>query len=511
MPKHVAFPILLILLALGGCAVNPVTGERELSLLSQTAVQKGIEQYRPAQQMQGGEWVVDPQLTRYVSNLGQKIGASSGVPLPYEFVILNASSPNAWALPGGKIAINRGLLMMLENEAELAAVLAHEVVHAAAGHGAQRMRRDMITQGLLVAAGAGLQIAGVGDGNQVVGIARDAAYVLGLRYSRDAEREADFYGTGYLAKAGYDPLAAVSLQEEFVKLSQGRQQQAPWLTSHPPSRERVQNNRVRAQQLLGEGYTQGRLGRESYQSATRILRESADAYDLYDDAAKLYGENETDAALQLVTQALNDFNAEPNFHALRGAIRMRQGRVDDAITNFDRAIARNSGYFAYPLMRGRALRARGDLNRARADLQQSVRLLPTSDAYLALGGIAEDTGDTDRAKIYYEQAAQSGGGSAAQQASIRYVALDIAQQPGRYVQVQVRPGEGYVDIVVRNRVNVDLANVLVQVEVDNQRRSLNVASLPGSSERGQRLALSNVTPASLGQAYAVKAEVAAAQ
>lgn len=506
MAKNLAF-LALNLVLIAGCAVNPVTGERELSLLTETAVNTGIEQYGPAQQMQGGEWVVDPQLTRYVSNIGQRIGVSSGVNLPYEFVVLNDSTPNAWALPGGKIAINRGLLMMLENEAELAAVLAHEVVHAAAGHGAQRMRRELITQGLLVAAGAGLQIAGMGDGNQVVGLARDAAYVLGLRYSRDAEREADFYGTEYLAKVGYDPTAAVTLQQSFLKLSEGRQQQPAWLTSHPPSRERVQNNKQRAQQLIGQGYTQGRLGEEAYRSATRKLRQGEAAYDAYDDAVKLYRDKEYDAALQLVNEALDSYPAEPNFHSLRGAIRLSQDRVDDAITNFDRAIERNPNYFAYPLLRGQAFRKSGDNNRAKADLQQSVRLLPTSHAYLALGGIAEESGDMERAKMYYEQAAQAGGG-AADEATLRFVALDIRQQPSRYIITQLQPGDGYVDLRVQNRVNLPLANVLVQVEVDNVRRTVNLDKLAASADLVRRVEVRNASLGSTGQAYAVKAEVA---
>jgi len=94
---------------------------------------------------------VDPELTRYVAGVGARLAAQSPVDLPYEFVVLNNSVPNAWALPGGKIAINRGLLTELESEAELAAVLGHEVVHAAARHTARQISRGMLLQGLVVA------------------------------------------------------------------------------------------------------------------------------------------------------------------------------------------------------------------------------------------------------------------------------------------------------------------------------------------------------------------------
>ena len=120
------------------CAVNPVTGQRELVVVSdQQAIAIGTKNYLPAQQVQGGAYRTDPALVAYVQEVGQRLAATSGVDLPYEFVVLNNSVPNAWAMPGGKIAINRGLLVELNNEAEMAAVLAHEIVHAAARHGAK--------------------------------------------------------------------------------------------------------------------------------------------------------------------------------------------------------------------------------------------------------------------------------------------------------------------------------------------------------------------------------------
>lgn len=105
----------------------------------------GAEQYIPTQQTQGGRFYVDPELTLYVQQVGQKLARVSDRPdLPFEFVVLNSSVPNAWALPGGKIAVNRGLLVLLEDEAELAAVLGHEIVHAAARHSAAAMSQQTL-------------------------------------------------------------------------------------------------------------------------------------------------------------------------------------------------------------------------------------------------------------------------------------------------------------------------------------------------------------------------------
>ena len=101
-----------ILALTAGCVVNPVTGQRELGVIStEQQINMGKQQYVPAQQMQGGQYVVDPGVTAYVQQVGQRLAAVSDVALPYEFVVLNNSVPNAWALPGGKIAVNRGLLV----------------------------------------------------------------------------------------------------------------------------------------------------------------------------------------------------------------------------------------------------------------------------------------------------------------------------------------------------------------------------------------------------------------
>ena len=141
-----------ILTAVSACSTNPVTGKSEFVLVSQSSeIEMGTANYLPMQQSQGGEYDIDPVLTLYITGVGDRLAAVSDRQLPYEFVVLNSSVPNAWALPGGKIAINRGLLTELNSEAELAAVLGHEIVHAAARHSAKRMERSSLVQGAIVA------------------------------------------------------------------------------------------------------------------------------------------------------------------------------------------------------------------------------------------------------------------------------------------------------------------------------------------------------------------------
>ena len=176
-----------VLSTITGCETNPVTGKQQLSLVSSAQeLSVGQQQYKPSQQSQGGAYTIDPSLNQYVDNIGQTLAKLSGQPnLPYEFIVLNNDVPNAWALPGGKIAINRGLLILLEDEAQLAAVLGHEVVHAAARHGASQMSQGMLLQ-------LGTQVLDQASGNsaysQIAGIGASA---IQARYGRSQELEAD--------------------------------------------------------------------------------------------------------------------------------------------------------------------------------------------------------------------------------------------------------------------------------------------------------------------------------
>ena len=199
-----------LLAVVSACAVNPVTGKREFTMVSESQeIELGTANYAFMQQAGGGEYDVDPILTEYVQGIGSKLAAVSDRPLPYEFVVLNSSVPNAWALPGGKIAINRGLLTEINSEAELAAVLGHEIVHAAARHSARQMERGMLLQVAVV--GTAIMTSDSDYSNLAMGGANVGAQLISQTYGRGAELESDLYGMRYMSSAGYDPQGAVVL------------------------------------------------------------------------------------------------------------------------------------------------------------------------------------------------------------------------------------------------------------------------------------------------------------
>lgn len=445
---------------LGGCAVNPVTGDRDFMTVSaEQEISIGTQNYAPMLQSQGGAYDVDPLLTEYVHSVGSKLAAVSDVQLPYEFTVLNSSVPNAWALPGGKIAINRGLLTEINSEAELAAVLGHEIVHAAARHTAQQISRGQLMQGLVLATTVATNDTSYG--NYAVGGASVAAQLVSTKYGRSAELESDKYGMKYMHKAGYDPQGAVALQETFVRLSEGRDQD--WLSglfaSHPPSNERVKANRKTAKKWPAGG----NRGTDSFRAAMQKTLEAKPAYDAYDEGRKALGEKKNDEALTLANKALDIFPAEANFHALRGDVRLMNKQYDMAVTNYNRAISRRGDFFYYPLQRGLAKKELKQDDAAVSDLERSLELLPTAPAHYNLGLIKQGRGQTAAAVEHFRVIAKSGGdyGKAAQGQLAR---LELSEKPAEYVPHRCDAGsDGKLVVSVRNDAPIAITGVKIEV------------------------------------------------
>lgn len=401
------FPLALMIAVISGCAVNPVTGKKELSLISESQeLAMGAEQYEPTQQTQGGRFYLDPELNLYVAEVGRKLARVSDRPdLPYEFVVLNSGVPNAWALPGGKIAINRGLLTELEDEAQLASVLGHEIVHAAARHSVQRMQ-----QGMLISAG----VAGLGmtlSDNEYAGLIMGGA-ALGAQlalaqYSQGDELESDSYGIKYMRAAGYDPQAAVELQETFVRLSQGRSSSfiEGMFATHPPSQKRVAANQALVNRIGAGGYR----GKDVYEKKMAFLRQRQPAYDAEHEAMKLASEKNLDAALSKINEAIRIEPEEAAFYSLRGQIHKAMGNTKLAQADFDKAVALYPEQFSYNLQSGLAALSLNNLSKARGRLEAANRVVPTSIAYLRLGDIAVSQGRTNEAVRFYGAAAEAGG------------------------------------------------------------------------------------------------------
>lgn len=194
----------------------------------------------------------------YVRAVGQRIAAQSGLaarPTDYTVTLLNSNLPNAFAIPGGYVYVTRDLVALMNNEAELAFVMGHEVAHVAARHAKKREQ----TSGIV---GIGAALLGIITGSSAIGnLAGTGAQLYALGYSRDQEREADTLGVRYLARAGYDPgasdeiLAALEAQTRLDARLAGRdeKQGSNWLSTHPATDDRVARVRAEAAALAAKG------------------------------------------------------------------------------------------------------------------------------------------------------------------------------------------------------------------------------------------------------------------
>jgi beta-barrel assembly-enhancing protease len=465
VPKLRLVGLLLVLAALSACGVNPVTGKKEIQFVSEAQELKlGEQNYAPMRQAEGGDFDVLPEPTAYVNEVGQKLAAVADRKLPYEFVVLNNSVPNAWALPGGKIAMNRGLLTELKSEAELAAVLGHEIVHAAARHGAKAQERGTLLQVGLAAAQIGAAVSDV-DTN-VAGLliqgAGVGAQLVQQKYGRDQELEADKYGMKYMKLAGYDPSGAVTLQETFVRLSQqeGAKKQG-WLeglfASHPPSTERVEQNK-RTVEELGRG---GELGAQTYASRMKSLRAIEPAYEKYDQALAAARKKDFAGARTLAQDATQLLPKEGRFHELLGEISLAQKQPQDALPHYQKAIDLNPDYFGSYLGAGVAQFQAGNHARAEEWLEKSAQLLPTAPAAYYLGTIARERGDRAKAMEYYRAAAGSQS-RIGEMAAAEFIRMDLPQNPDKYVAAAGQfDSQGRLLVVVQNRAPVPLRDFQV--------------------------------------------------
>jgi predicted Zn-dependent protease len=479
MRKHF-YSFLIAIISLAACSVNPVTGERNFQIYdTDWERQVGTQMFAPMKQSQGGEFILDPDLTAYVNDVGNRLASQARrkEELDFEFSVLNDSTPNAWALPGGKIVINRGLLTELDSEAELAAVLGHEIVHSDAAHGARAQSKGMLTQAGAV---VGMVILGSTIDSQA---AREVALMvpaLGAqlvtqKYGRDAEREADEYGMLYMSESGYDPQGAVELQETFVELS--RQKNPDWVSglfaSHPPSLERVRNNQKTAQDLPAGGD----IGRERYRQKTAYLRRVKPAYEAFDKAKTAVSDGNMEEAREQLNRAMAIEPRESLFRGLQGDIYALDKQPERALAAYEEAVRANPGFFYGHLRSGQMQYKLGQEGQARASLDRSLELMPTAEAHYLLGMLDKNQGDMNSAMEHFKVAAQSESG-ASQAATRELVLLDLQNNPSRYIGSRAAVDDrNRVWIQFGNRTRVPIRNIVFSYAwLDDQ----------GQTRRGQK-------------------------
>lgn len=234
----------LLLAALLGCSTEPITGRRQLSFIGAgQEVQLGMSEFQKLKE--STPISRDPAVNEMVQRVGRKIAAAAVDDLPdaqWEFVVFESKEANAFCLPGGKVGVYTGILPITKDEGGLATVLGHEVAHAAAHHGAERMSQTLAAQ-------TGGQLLGVALSTSdprvqsVAAMAYPTVAQVGvlLPYSRKQESSADRIGLNYMARAGYDPEDSVKFWKRFAEYNQSRGGKSTpnFMSTHPLDETRI--------------------------------------------------------------------------------------------------------------------------------------------------------------------------------------------------------------------------------------------------------------------------------
>ncbi|GBD95379.1 MAG TPA: tetratricopeptide repeat protein [Nitrospirae bacterium] len=375
----------LLFTFLFSCAVNPVTGERELMLVSEEQELRIGREAAPSMKWEFGGQYYDSSLESYLGTIVTRLWKNSERPyLPMQFYIQNTSVPNAFALPG-YVAITRGLLSDMDNEAQFAAVIGHEIGHVMARHTAQKISRMTLQQlGLAVGAAA---LDGKRGSDTLLTVGAIGSSLLLLKYDRNQEIQADRLGVKYMAELGYDPNEAISAHkileksvDNYLKRQGKSREEDNFITSllstHPETEVRLSEIRAMINEL--PPYTiknDGRFGRR-FRTAAAKMREINKIYFIYDKAEKYYQENNFNEAERKLKEAIKLNSSQAPFHNLLGFVKMQQKNYAEAEKSFRKALSIDSGYQPSIYGTGLVRYFEGNYNQAIRKFKKSLELYP---------------------------------------------------------------------------------------------------------------------------------------
>ena len=330
--RHVGSCCLLLAVAAAGCTVNPVTGKSQLDLLGEAQeVEMGKAYYPSAVQSSLGP-IEDRELQGAVARVGGALAAVGHRPaLPYEFTAVNDPQVNAFALPGGKICITRGLLSRMESEDGMAAVLGHEIGHVTARHAVAAYNRQMLATAVLVGGGLYMEAADVKNRELISLGAVIGAQLVMAHYSREQERQSDELGLAYAVAAGYSPRGMIETHRALLSM-QTKQPGAieRMFASHPMSAERLATAEQRVAALAPE-VRERPLQVAAYRRATAGVAAERPAWDLAGEAQSLLGAKRPKEAEAKLAQAVRQVPGSGVLRTLHAASLAEAKRTEAAI------------------------------------------------------------------------------------------------------------------------------------------------------------------------------------
>lgn len=403
MKERYLWPFLFLLI---GCAVNPVTGERELALISEEEeLAIGHENYPVTTQINNGLFQ-DERLQAYITHVGKRVvDAGHRTNLPYEFNVVNSSEINAFALPGGKISITRGLLVRLENEDQLAGILGHEIGHVTARHAVAQISRTILAQMAVAGLGIYLEVMDVKNRELYNLSSSLSATLLLLKYSRDQESQSDRLGLEYMTKAGYNP-KGLRQAMEILRASHEKEPsrvEALFLT-HPLTVDRIKAIDGELSSRYADA-TQRPFKTEGFQVASSHIKALKDAYAHYDKGDELMGKGRYREGEEEYRRTIAMDDRQAVFHTGLAWALLKQRDIYLARRSIDRALELYPDLFSSRFIGGVISYESRDYGLAIRDLKKADGLIPSvPEVKLYLARCYEATGDIRKAIGAYKEA-----------------------------------------------------------------------------------------------------------
>jgi predicted Zn-dependent protease len=414
-----------------GCAANPVTGKKQLMLMSEEQEIQIDRRSSPHQFSADYGALSDQSLNDYIQGTGMEMASRSHrQEMPYSFRGVNATYINAYAFPGGSIAATRGILLELENEAELAALLGHEIGHVNARHTAERMSKAVLASLLVTGVTAFVASQERDLAPMVAGLGNLGAGALLARYSRDDEREADALGMEYMVRGGHDPEGMTGLMGMLVKSHERKPSAIEMMfATHPMSEERYQTAVDRAQTQYASAKTLP-LNRDRYMDHTASIRKIGGAIAKMQKGEEAMGKRNFDEAEKQFRAALVEAPGDYAGLVMMAKCQLALGKDDEARRYAEEAKDVNPGEAQAWHVAGMAKIQEKDFASAYADFDNYDKTLPGNPNTLFLKGYSLEgmNRHRDAARQYYRYLQIDNQSKQAQYAYQRLVEWGYVQQ-----------------------------------------------------------------------------------
>jgi predicted Zn-dependent protease len=378
---------------------DPLSGKKVFTLISTKQEIELGQMYVPLAINSNEGQYPDLEVRRYIEKIGNRIAKVTPRKLPYKFFIVNSGEVNAFALPGGGIFVNRGLILVLNNEGELAGVIGHELGHVNARHHVKFLEKQYGIN--LILSIISIFVANKDYGDLVLNIGKIGANLLTLKYSREQESQADELGVKFAYEAGYDPRGLLETFKIFEKI--GKVHAPEWLLTHP-----LPKNRYKHVLELIKKYDLNKPlikdTSEFHKIKNKILK-TKKSYDLLKKAEKEIQEKNLYGALTILNESIKIYPRNNAALTIRSIVYADLEKFKKSLKDAEKAIKIDNLYFLPKLVSGFDLLKLKKYKKSIKILEKAKRLIPSfPDTYYFLGLDYENIGDIQKAVQNYRTA-----------------------------------------------------------------------------------------------------------